>query len=135
MRTDQEADQIFWERIQDMPHWEAETECVMRREHNNLQIAVLQKALADTGTKTGKRTKHAAEIAAEMAGIMSQNTLINERVKYLRKLQNQIQWKEAVRVVCGQETLDEVMVYIEQTWGQQEREREENRTHYRSLKA
>lgn len=110
-----EPDSIFWDRLADMPFAEAEQECVIRRENNSLEIAMLQQEISAILDRTGVRNQEAKSIGSEMAGIMAQNTILNERIKYLRRLQDKVKWKEAVRAVFGDDAVDQCVVWIEQT--------------------
>ena len=116
-------DQIFWDRVADMPPWEAEQECVMRREDHVLQIAMLTdekaKALAN------KRVQEAKEIGAEIFKVSAQNTRINEHIKYLRKLQSKLEWKHAVLALYGQEAYEQCVVFLEREYGHIAQQRRE----------
>jgi hypothetical protein len=105
-------DQIFWDRIEQMPAWEAEQECVMRREHNALQLAMLKSEQSAASTP-----KERTRIGAAVDEIHGQFTLLNERIKYLRKLQDRLQWKRAVQTLFGQEAYEQCVVWLEQEYG------------------
>lgn len=112
-------DKVFWERLADMPFWEAEQELVLRREHNQLQLGVLASARAAlVGNLTKAAKREAAELGAAMAGIHQQMTLINERLKYLRKLQERIHWRAAVKATLGDEAALACSIWIEQQWAE-----------------
>lgn len=99
---------IFWERIADMPAWEAEQELVLRRENNALEIVMLQSLMAEElEASNGRKTAESRRIGEELYAIGAQNSLINERIKYLRRLQDSISWRRAVRAVCGDDAYEE----------------------------
>lgn len=112
----QPDDQIFWDRIHDMPAVEAEQECVLRRENNSLQIAMLQKEHAAVMSRRGAKCQEARDIGVAIAEVGAQNTALNERIKYLRNLQTKIQWKEAVRTLFGDDACEQCVVWIQQTY-------------------
>ena len=109
-----ESDAIFWDRLAGMPATEAEQECVLRRDTNCLELAMLQGEIAKiTDTKGVKATKEAKDIGLVMSGIMAQNTALNERIKYLRKLHDKLAWKHAVRAIYGDEGVEACVVWIQ----------------------
>lgn len=112
----QADDMIFWDRIHDMPPVEAEQECVLRRENNSLQIAMLQREHAGVIDRRGAKCQEARDIGVAIAEVGAQNTALNERIKYLRKLQDKLQWKEAVRTLFGDEACEQCVVWIQQTY-------------------
>ena len=103
-------DATFWERLADMPAWEAEQECVMRRESLVLENAMLNGELL----KTQGRERSA--LGAAMAENNAQLTKLMERIKYLRKMQDRIHWREAVRDLFGDDAVEQCIVHIEQRW-------------------
>lgn len=110
-------DDIFWERISEMPFSEAEQECVIRREHNVLEIAMLQGEIEKIKSRTGLKangSKECRDIGVVLMGVMGQNTLLNERIKYLRRVQDKINWKEAVRALYGDDAVEDCKLWIEQ---------------------
>ena len=116
-------DAIFWERLQDMPIWEAEQELVLRREGNVLEANMLLME-RDKLLAVGMH-KRARELMSAHQERLGQNTKINERIKYLRNLQNRLQWKEAVRALFGQDGVEQCVVWIEQQYGHIEDQRRE----------
>lgn len=108
-------DTIFWERIADMPPWEAEQECVMRREDHCLQIAMLARE-KDEALSRGKPAE-ARKLGVALFEVGAQNTRINEHIKYLRKLQSKLEWKQAVKTLFGQEAYEQCAVWLEQEYG------------------
>lgn len=104
-------DLIFWERIAEMPLWEAEQECVMRREENALQRAMLQNE-KDSATAKNRKSEE-REIGAEIYQLMSQSTKLNERITMLRKLQDKIHWRSAVKALYGDEAVTDCLVWME----------------------
>lgn len=104
-------DLIFWERIAEMPLWEAEQECVMRREENALQRAMLQNEKDSAAAKNRKNEER--EIGAEIYQLMSQSTKLNERITMLRKLQDKIHWRSAVKALYGDEAATDCLVWME----------------------
>ncbi len=105
-----DADWLFWERLEDMPAWEAEQECVMRREALAVRIGELI-----TAQKTASK-REAASLGAELHHTSGQLAKLNERIKYLRKLQTRMEWREAVKVLFGEDAMTQCIVYIEQRW-------------------
>lgn len=91
MRTDEDA--MFWDRVADMPAWEAEQELVLRRE----RVISENEELAPS-----RRDKGAGLQIMANARLLTQ---LNERIRYLRKLQDAIQWRESVREVLGDEAV------------------------------
>ncbi len=104
-------DQVFWDRVADMPSVEAEQECVLRRENNALQIAMLQGELAECLAKHGP-SKESRALTVAMAEVQAQNSVLNERIKYLRKLQNAVNWRMAVEAVFGAEGVEQCKVWL-----------------------
>lgn len=102
-------DDLFWDRIEEMPLIEAEQELVLRREKNNLTIAMLKRE-----QETAWPQKEKDKIGVEMFQVMAQMTKINERLKYIRKLQDTIRWKNAVKALYGQEAVEQCLIWIEQ---------------------
>jgi hypothetical protein len=92
-------DRVFWERLEEMPWLEAEQECVIRREDLCLQLAVVNRALSDTG----KESRAGRELAGAVHDINGQLGLLNERIKFLRKAQDRISWGKAVTALWGEE--------------------------------
>lgn len=110
-------DAMFWERLHDMPAWEAEQECVMRREELALQNAELLTQRSKMNPPIGLKQKELyAALGAEMQENSSRLVRLNERIKYLRKLQHRIQWKEAVRALFGDDAVEQCVIYMEQRW-------------------
>ena len=116
MRND---DQVFWDRIADMPSWEAEQECVLRREHNSLQLSMLQRELVGVQDRRGAKCKEARDIGVAIFEVNAQNTALNERIKYLRNLQAKVCWRMAVETLFGVEAVEQCKVWLAQndvTW-------------------
>lgn len=114
-------DEIFWERIIDMPPWEAEQELVLRREKVVAEIGAMLNEMA--AAKAAGNLKRAGVLAIQQHAHAAQLTKVNERIKYLRKLQNRVQWKEAVLALYGQEAYERCVVWIEQQYGHIEDQR------------
>ncbi len=98
-------DQVFWDRIADMPWVEAELECVKRREELTQQRHDLE---AEVLSQTHRQRRDLAKLNAKE--IDGQLTLLNERIKWLRKVQARVSWAEACRAVLDHETYTEVRV-------------------------
>lgn len=111
MKQDSEA--IFWERVADMPAWEAEQELVLRRES-----VVLENAMLMSERERLSNGRESRAISAAIAENNAQLTAIGERIKYLRKLQDKVQWKKAVIDLFGQEAFEQCVVYMEQQYGE-----------------
>lgn len=112
------ADKVFWDRVEDMPAWEAEQECVSRREQLCLESAMLEaerNKLLPLNSLI--RSKEYKLLGIAMKDIGSQCTKLNEKIKYLRKLQNRLQWKDAVRTLFGEESFEQCVVWLEQQYG------------------
>lgn len=112
-------DAIFWDRLHAMPAWEAEQECVLRREGLALENAMLNSERARINPPIGARQKE--EFAALGVALMdnaARFTKLNERIRYLRKLQDTIHWKEAVSTLYGTDAAEECVVWIEQRWAE-----------------
>ena len=97
-------DRMFWERLAEMPLAEQEQECVLRREHCSLQTAMLRHELLLANER--KDSKEAKRLGVAIFEIGSQNTLLNERIKYLRRLDDKTSWREAVRTVLGEDAYE-----------------------------
>ena len=110
-------DSMFWDRIHDMPAWEAEQECVMRRESLSLENAMLQSERAKLSPPIGRSRK--VEFDAIGVAMAENNALLArlyERIKYLRKLQDKIHWKESVRVLFGDDAVSQCLEHMELQW-------------------
>lgn len=105
---------VFWERIADMPAAEAEQELVARR----LALVAENLALADLhrspGDSAGRRM---IENSTALA-------VLNERIKYLRKLRTAISWRAAVDAVYGADGVERCVIWIEQQMLLQDTERQ-----------
>lgn len=103
-------DRIFWERLADMPWLEAEQECVLRREDIVLQINMLNSMRTDIGKSSAK----AKELGRAQFDCQSQLVMLNEQIKYLRKIQDQVKWRRAVETLFGREACEQCVVWIAQ---------------------
>lgn len=101
-------DRVFWDRLEEMPAWEAEQECVLRREHNALAMNMLQ-----SERERAKSDNERRAIGVELFRVAGQNSLLNERIRYLRRLENKVQWKEAVKEVLGADAFNACVEWIE----------------------
>jgi hypothetical protein len=101
-------DAVFWDRLFDMPAWEAEQECVIRRESLVLENAMLN------GENVKAYGKEKAAIGLAVQGNNSVISKLNERIKYLRKLQDRVQWRNAVYDLFGQDAVDQCLIYMAQ---------------------
>jgi hypothetical protein len=112
-------DAIFWDRLQDMPPMEAEQECVMRRERIALENAMLHTERTKINPPVGStQRKEFADMGVAMSENMAQMTKLNERIKYLRRLQDKVQWRETVRELFGDDAVEQCIVHMEQRWGE-----------------
>ena len=118
--TERQEDSIFWDRLADMPAWEAEQECVSRREQLVLEKDMM---ISERGRLGECQDSHAMGLA--IIENNAQLTKLNERIKYLRKLQHHLQWKEAVRELFGQEAYEQCIVWIELHYQEQLQKRRE----------
>lgn len=101
-------DRVFWERLKEMPWTEAEQECVSRREELCLQLAVLETRLQEVG----RTSAEGRELGGAKIDIQAQLTLVGERMKYLRRVMDQVKWRTAVITVCGPEVFQECAIWI-----------------------
>jgi hypothetical protein len=103
-------DAVFWDRLAEMPAWEAEQECVTRRESLVLENAMLG----------GEQVRAAGREHGAICGSIRENNAqisrLVERIKYLRKLQDRVHWRETVRELFGDEAVEQCVVHIEQKW-------------------
>jgi hypothetical protein len=111
--TERESDAVFWDRLHGMPNWEAEQECVMRRER-----LALENAMLNVEKVKSRRPLERDQLGAAILENNSQLTTLNERIKYLRKLQDRIQWKETVRELFGDEAVTQCKVHMEMQWAE-----------------
>lgn len=119
-------DQVFWDRVMDMPPWEAEQELVLRREQIALENAMLMTERAKIDPRGGRRQEQEHK---DLGVAISENGAalcrINERIKYLRKLQDQIRWRHAVENLFGYEAVEQCLVYMAQQWNCMDNRRSE----------
>jgi len=109
-------DQQFWDRIADMPWLEAEQECVLRRENNALQIAMLTQERARLQDERGvRRGGEIDRIGVEISTLGSQNCVLNERIKYMRKVGDIVSWRKAVTEVLGREAYEQIAEHLART--------------------
>lgn len=108
-------DAMFWERLLDMPAVEAEQECVLRREQNCLQMAVLTGEMAKVQAEhRGGWQTEMANLRAGLTDLQSQLTKLNERIRELRQLQHRISWRNAVMALYGEDGVAACLVWMEQ---------------------
>lgn len=104
-------EELFWGRLVEMPLWEAEQELVARRCNNSARISEIEASLMHAKHK-GQR-QDAAQLGHEKAGLCLQSQLIRERLAYIRRLQDRLQWKDAVKELFGQDAFEQCAVHIE----------------------
>ena len=110
-----DQDAMFWDRLHDMPMLEAEQECVMRREQLALENAMLNTERTKINPPANSKEREAfKDMGIAMSENMAQMTKLNERIKYLRKLQDKVCWREAVRDLFGDEAVEQCLVLMEQ---------------------
>ena len=63
------------------------------------------------------RTREYKALGLAIRENASRQTKLNEHIKYVRKLQNRLQWKDAVLALFGQEGYEQCVVWIEQHHG------------------
>ena len=114
-------DAVFWERIADMPAWEAEQEIVLRRE----QLVLENSMLSGEREKAGQKTKEAREIGVAIQENNAALTKCAEKIKYLRNLQNRLAWRMAVEQVCGIEAVEKCLIWMEMMDGDKYKKRQE----------
>lgn len=114
-----DSEQVFWDRIVGMPALEAEQECLMRREKLVLENAMLQTERARIDPPIGPRQVNEFK---DLGVAIQQNSALlsrlNEHIKYLRKLQDRINWKHAVKDLFGEEAMTQCVVYMEQKFSE-----------------
>ncbi len=108
-----DREQIFWDRLVDMPLVEAEQELVLRREEIAKEESQRAQRLNATTANSARRNDYRKEIAASKAA-EANLTKINERIKYYRKLQDRLHWRNAVREFFGDDAVTECLVWMEQ---------------------
>lgn len=118
-----DPDAVFWSRVADMPPWEAEQELVARRIWASEQRAEAERALVDARRKG--RASDADRCGKEIQALCTLFTALNERIGYLRKLQDKMQWKHAVRALYGDDAYEACVLWIEQQFGEQSDQRRE----------
>ena len=112
-------DAVFWDRLEQMPPFEAEQELTLRRENIALELAMLTVERTKINPKAGKKEKQEWELLGRaIFEVGHRMTKINERIKYLRKLQDKIHWRNAVRALFGDEAVAQCVIYMETTWSE-----------------
>jgi hypothetical protein len=101
---------IFWERVNAMPLLEAEQELVLRRERYAVEQQELTLARA-AAEQRRDHTTHAA-LGRQMFVLAQQVVSINERIKYLRRIGDKVNWRRAVAEVLGQEAVEKCAAWI-----------------------
>lgn len=99
-------DRMFWERLAEMPWEEHEQECVLRRERVVLQMAMLLREKA--GASERGENVEAKRLGTAHSEAAAQLTLINERIKYIRRLMDAWSWRNAVKTVLGDEAYEQL---------------------------
>jgi hypothetical protein len=113
-----DADKVFWERLEEMPAWEAEQECVSRREQLCIENAMLDSERNKLmPLDSSVRTREHRVLGVAMHENNSQCMRLNERIRYLRKLQDRVQLKHAVITLFGNESFEQCVVWLEQQYG------------------
>lgn len=105
----EEDDTVFWKRLAEMPYEEHEQECVLRREHIILRLAMLkeeQQAAKERGDYVEAKRIGVAHFADG-----AQLALLNERIKYLRRLMDVISWKNTIKKHLGDQVFEELLVW------------------------
>lgn len=107
-----EEEQFFWDRIAGMPSLEAEQELVLRRERISSELSAMQLELADAK----RRRDYTAESALgrQLFRMAASLTLVNERIKYLRKVHDTIMWRRAVSAVLGADAYEQCAAWVAQ---------------------
>lgn len=101
-------DQVFWDRLADMPWVEAEQECVSRREQLLLELAVLRSAKPNVSLPRDREA-----ITAEETYMNGQLSLLNERIRYLRKVQERVRWVDACKAILDDDTYMAIKMHME----------------------
>ena len=108
-------EQFFWERISGMPMFEAEQELVFRKEGILLENAMLAHERACLLESRGKKNEQEANrIGVAISENCALMTKISERIKYLRRAQDSIQWRKAVVAIFGQDGYEACAVWVAQ---------------------
>lgn len=114
--TKHDSDMVFWERLEEMPHWEAEQECVLRRNALVERKASIEAQRKDTPvTRYGIEAKEA--LFKEIKLIDGQMSKLNDRISALRRLQTAVNWRASIKAVCTPDVYEAVCVYHEQQFG------------------
>lgn len=108
-----EQEGIFWARLVEMPLEEAEQELVLRRESNALLIEKSRQLKMAADAANDQRASH--HYGVLIFTTASQNTLINERLRYVRRLMDSLSWRESVRTCLGQEAYELVVEHRART--------------------
>lgn len=100
------SDDIFWERLLEMPDIEAEQELVARRAIVIRENAELSAWAAGRFNKEG--------VGAQINQNNLQLTLLNDHLKMIRKRMDRCSWKNAVLECLGQDAFDICQHWIRQ---------------------
>lgn len=101
-----DEDQIFWDRLEEMPDLEAEQELVLRR------LIVIRENAELASQKSGDYSRRGVELGLLISANAAQLSLINERLKMIRKRMDRADWKNAVLALYGQEGYEKCRAWI-----------------------
>ncbi|MES2730001.1 MAG: hypothetical protein V4621_07925 [Pseudomonadota bacterium] len=99
-------DEIFWERLEEMPDLEAEMELVARR------LIVLRENAELIAQKTGRNSTHGDELGIHISQNGLQLSLLNERLTEIRRRMNRASWQNAIRAVYGAEGYEKCRAWV-----------------------
>lgn len=103
-----DSDDLFWERLREMPDVEAEMELVMRRHaltDENADLIVFRK---------GRFDRAGDEAGVRIIQNQAQLTRLGDELKMVRNRMDRTSWRKAVKAVLGEEAYDQCALWIEQ---------------------
>lgn len=91
-----QSEQIFWDRLIDMPDIEAEQELLLRRDE-----LVLQNAMLSQEKNSAKNRFIERDLGTAMAENNALLTKVNDEIKIIRQRMDRLNWRNAVKAVFG----------------------------------
>ena len=123
-----DKDEIFWLRLAEMPDIEAEQECFSRKESLLMENAVLQAEILKIKTRKGIKTNESFALGVAISENNEQITRLNRHIRCIRMIDTNARWKESIRAICGQEALDDCLVWQQHQYGHIDKMRNELET-------
>lgn len=108
MNDPTQNDEIFWERLEEMPDLEAEQELVTRR------LIIVRENAELVQKRAGNSSKFGQELGIRISQNSLQLTLLNDRLKEVRQRMDRASWRKAVIALYGQEGYEECVAWIMQ---------------------